>query len=88
MLKNKTKFKVGDKVRILPSAINGGVSEKAIGKIGTIVAHCRGVYFEVIMDKNQDTGPNPHLPWAVYHDQIKLVIIKGQQLLLWEDIFE
>ena len=75
------KFKVGDKVRILPSAVDGGVSEGAVGKIGKITRNCPGGYFDVIMDKDQDSGPNSHLPWAVYPDQMEPAVVKGQQLL-------
>lgn len=86
-MKTKTKFKIGDKVRILPSAMNGGVSEKSVGKIAKITKYCAGGgYFDVIMDSGQDAGLNNHLPWAVYSDQIERVIIPGQQLLLWEDV--
>jgi len=88
-MKTKTKFKVGDKVRILPSAVAGGVSKKAVGKMGRITKYCaNGRYFDVTMCRGQDSRPNAHLPWAVYPDQIKLAILPGQQLLLWDDVLE
>ena len=33
------KFKIGDKVKILPSAVSGGVSEHAVGKVGKIIEY-------------------------------------------------
>jgi len=76
------KFKVGDKVKILPSAVDGGVSEKAVGKIGKITMYRRsGNYFLVIMDGGQDTGVIPSSPWAVHSDQMEHVVVIGQQLL-------
>jgi len=73
-------FKVGDKVKILPSAVNGGVSEKDVGKIGEIIEYGNG-YFDVMMDSGQSTGPNLDLPWAVYPNQMELVVTVGQQLV-------
>ena len=76
------KFKVGDKVKILPSAVNGGVSEKAVGKIGELTVYCcGGGYFEVMMCDRKNSGPNPHLSWAVFPHQMEPAIKVGQQLL-------
>lgn len=71
------KFRVGDKVKILPSAIDGGVSEGAVGKIGVITYHAPGDYFCVLMDYEGKDG----LTWAVFPDQMEHVIKVGQQLL-------
>jgi len=77
-------FKIGDRVRILPSAIYGGVSEWAIGEIGTITRYDSDVgYFCVLMDYVQKYGT-----WAVYPDQMEPAHKVGQQLLLWEDTYE
>lgn len=78
------KFKIGDKVRILPSAVNGGVSEHAVGKVGKIIEYRdAGGYFLVLMDKYTENN-NPDLSWAVYSYQMEPAIKIGQQLLLWE----
>ena len=72
-----SKFKVGDKVRILPSAIRGSVSEKAVGKIGEIKSSASAGYFCVLMDY-EDGGS---MTWAVYPCQMEPVIKIGQQLV-------
>lgn len=70
------KFKIGDKVRILPSAVNGGVSKKDVGKIGKIIDYRSGGYFNVLMCDD----PSP-FPWGVCSDQMEPVVRIGQQLL-------
>lgn len=83
MSKSKTKFKVGDKVRILPSAVDGGVSVKAVGKIGKITQGGMGDdgkygFFRVRMEYDNDVSwPG----WAVCPNQMEKVIEVGQQLL-------
>ena len=72
-----SKFKVGDKVRILPSAVNGGVGEKAVGEIGTITYYSLSDYFCVLMDYEKENGGT----WAVYPCQMEPVIKVGQQLV-------
>ena len=71
------KFKIGDKVKILPSAVDGGVGERNVGKIGVITYHASGDYFCVLMDYDSRDG----LTWAVYPNQMEHVIKVGQQLL-------
>jgi len=71
------KFKIGDKVRILPSAVDGGVSEKAVGKTGVITYHVPGDYFCVLMDYERERGGT----WVVYPCQMEPVVVIGQQLL-------
>lgn len=71
------KFKIGDKVRILPSAVGGGVDEIAVGKIGVITYHAPEHYFCVLMDYERERGGT----WAVYPCQMEPVIKVGQQLL-------
>ena len=69
------KFKVGDKVRILPSAIDINVVESEIGKTGVIIEinspNC------IIVD----TSSHTYGSWIVGSDDITSVIKKGQQLL-------
>ena len=72
------KFKKGDKVKILPSAVDGAVDICAVGKIGTIMLDLLpGGYFCVLMDYEGEHG----LTWAVYPNQMEPVIKVGQQLL-------
>lgn len=74
--------KVGDKVNILPFAVDGGVSQEDVGKIGEVTKYCsRGGYFYVIICDPTYKSFNSHLSWAVYSDQIELAVVKGQQLL-------
>lgn len=71
------KFKNGDKVRILPSAIDGGVLACSVGKIGIvdgIADSYSGSYYHVCMVSGYT--------WSVYPNQIESVIVKkGEQLL-------
>lgn len=72
------KFKVGDKVRILPSAVSGGVSEEDVNKIGEIIGFREEHgYFLVAMDNRKRRNSY----WAVYPNQIEHTVVKGQQLL-------
>lgn len=71
------KFKIGDKVKILPSAVDGGVSERAVGKIGIITYYSPGSYFCVLMDYEREKGGT----WAVCPCQMEPAIKVGQQLL-------
>ncbi|KKN73113.1 hypothetical protein LCGC14_0404220 [marine sediment metagenome] len=76
-----SKFKVGDKVKILPSASNIGVNDAGIGKIGT-VTDCSYMmqYIKVYMDERcKITGHRRD--WAVSPKDIEPVIKVGQQLL-------
>uniref|UniRef100_A0A6M3XZR8 Uncharacterized protein n=1 Tax=viral metagenome TaxID=1070528 RepID=A0A6M3XZR8_9ZZZZ len=77
------KFKAGDKVRILPSAVNGGIDVRDIGKVGKITYYNDEYkYFLVKVDKSN------YPSWAVYPNQMTLAINPGYQLLLWDDIYE
>ncbi len=72
----KTKFKKGDKVRILPSAVYCGVDEYAVGKKGKIVGCYREQhYFYVLMDYDFYTM------WALQPNQMEPAVTIGQQLL-------
>ena len=82
-----TKFKIGDRVKILLSAVDGGVRKGDVGKIGKIISYSTGGgYFCVKMDYQNDNSD--YLTWAVYPDQMERVVVVGQQLLLWEDMYE
>jgi len=81
----RTSFAVGDKVRILPSAVDDGVHERAINKIGRIKEDCYS-YYLVFMDKRERN--NCGKSWAVTKCNLISAIKVGQQLLLWDDIFE
>lgn len=66
-------FKIGDKVKILPSAINIGVRKSEVGTIQTVIRIIDSMTID-ITDSNNGS-------WWVEPDQIKLVVVKGQQLL-------
>jgi len=80
-----SKFKVGDKIKILPSAEEDGVDCKVYYHIGRITelynTSCR-----VFMD-NSDLD-NYTFPWAVSLRNISIAFEKGEQLFLWDDILE
>lgn len=77
----KPKFKVGDRVKMLPSAVDIGVFTSEIGKVGVITElNYLGLYIRVRMDK-KCKGVGFEKYWAVNPDQIELVILIGQQLL-------
>jgi len=84
-MKTKTKFKVGDKVKILPSAKSDGVSYYAYNKIGRIKEIGYGSC-SVSMDNEEYS--NGSFPWAVSLCNITPVLKKGEQLLLWDDLWE
>ena len=77
----KFKFKVGDKVRILPSALNVHVPEDEINKIGIIMGRdIHSKYNKVLMDKIR-TRSGYRVDWLVSDSQIEPAIKVGQQLL-------
>ena len=72
------KFKVGDKVRLLPSATESFISEKDVGKMGRIIAYQKPFNtFKVKMDRWRWDSD---LSWVVRSDQMELVIETGQML--------
>ena len=71
------KFKVGDKVKILPSAVVIGVLASEVGKVVKIRGIYNGIDGIMISDSRGDT----YGCWAVNYDDIAPVIVKGQQLL-------
>lgn len=76
------KFKIGDKVKILPSAVDGGVSRTEVGTIQTVIKIIDPAV-PILDITSSDSGS-----WWVYPDQIVPAIKVGQQLLLWDDILE
>ena len=68
------KFKVGDKVKILPSAVNIGVDKSDVGKIGVI--------FEIESPESIliKTTYTENWFWCVDPEDIVLVVKVGQQL--------
>lgn len=75
-----SKFKIGDKVKILPSAVENGVARSSVGKIGRVAKlNKEHGYFCVVMD--DDGIIQPVNGWVVFPDEVELVVIKGQQLL-------
>ena len=78
-MKSKTKFKIGDKVKILPRATRVGVYKEEVGKIGIISwinvdCDC----FNVTM-LNSCKGKVRR--WSLSNHHITPVIKVGQQLL-------
>ena len=81
MRRTTLKFKVGDKVKILPSAVDGGVSMGRVDKTGVIIKDDSwSSYFLVKMDELRGNSCEKDV-WAVYSNQMTLAMIKGQQLL-------
>lgn len=73
----KLKFKVGDKVRILPSAKSvDGVAAGAVNRTGKIRSVCP-TYYAIVMDDE----PNDFLAWAVSEHCLVPAIEVGQQLV-------
>lgn len=66
----------GEKVIILESAINAGVSQSAVGKSGTI----ENVYSETNISVHMDNDPNSECWWMECKD-VKPAVVKGQQLV-------
>lgn len=77
------KFKIGDRVRVLPSAVYIGVREREIDKV---VEVRRIINLDEIMI--EDSRGSGYGCWCVRRCDIIPFIKKGQQLLLWDDIFE
>ena len=75
-----TKFKVGQKVKLLPSIVTRCISGSEIGKIGVITAI--NTFGTILVKTDKYNG------WCVQEDNIVPAMIKGQQLLLWEDMYE
>lgn len=78
-----SKFKVGDRVKILPSAEIIGVSEREIGKTVKIFQIFNSDDIRINDSKGDDYGC-----WSVTQNDIVSAIEVGQQLLLWDDIWE
>jgi len=77
MPKTKHKFKVGDKVKILPLAVHIGVWGEEVGKAGKIIYMCK----ENISVKMVNPCKGRIRRWRVYSEHIAIVIENGQQLL-------
>lgn len=78
-------FKVGDKVKILPSATDVMVAEDEVGKTGVITVYFSSKQINVFMDKvRKESGYR--VDWSVDSSQIEPVLVVGQQLLLWGEI--
>jgi len=79
-MRTKTKFKIGDKVRLLPSIVTRCVLASEIGKIGTIIQITS--YGSLIVRTDKYSG------WGLQECDVVPFFEKGQQLLLWSDIFD
>jgi serine acetyltransferase len=76
-MKTKTKFKIGDKVKILPSATTIGVRESEVGKVVNI----RSIYNESDGIMITDSRGVEYGCWCVNDYDITPAIKVGQQLL-------
>ena len=74
-----SKFKVGDKVKILPSSIEWSVPLSEVGKFGVIVSFPRSKDFRVYMDKPW-LQFNARETWVVRSSHIEIAVKPGQQL--------
>lgn len=73
------KFKKGDRVRILPSAVNTCVPGDEIGKTGVITKYHSHKEIIVLMDKIRKAS-GYRVDWIVDSSQIEPATIPGQQL--------
>ena len=71
------KYKIGQRVRLLPSAINDGVYSEDCGKEGTIVQSDLPEYLQIEMK----SPICRRRYWYASPENIEQVIVKGQQLL-------
>lgn len=75
------KFKKGDKVRILPSAVDVNVDTRAVDKTGVVITgDGAGNSIRVLMDKPNIVG-GYRIDWMVNDTQIELAVKPGEQLL-------
>lgn len=73
-------FKIGDKVRILVSAVDIGVAINEVGKMGVVTLYHSSDEIIVFMDKiRKESGYR--VEWIVNSSQIEPVVKVGQQLL-------
>jgi ribosomal protein L21E len=75
----KPKFKVGDKVRILPSATSIMVSKEDVGKTGVVTVYDSSKDIIVYMDKPLRIV-GYRVDWLVEDSMIELAVKVGQQL--------
>lgn len=75
----KAKFKVGDKVKILPSATDIGIAESEVGKVAEIIC------IEGPNSIRIKTATKRYMDWYVDENGITPAIKIEQQLLLWEE---
>ncbi len=74
-------YKVGDKVKILPSATEVRVPNGEVGKSGTITFITQsGRHMNITMDKPLK-GFRAVYCWSINIEHIELLVVKGQQLL-------
>ena len=76
------KFKVGDKVRILPSAVDIGVDESEVGEVVKIKK------IEPDGLRISDSRGQGMICWYVSESDVAHVMKIGEQLLLWDDLWE
>ena len=79
----RASYAVGDKVKILPSAVDIGVPDNEVGRTG-VVKSCTSLrpFISIFMDEPRTCyGNHCRHTWGIKSSQIELMIVKGQQLL-------
>lgn len=76
----KHSFKIGDRVKILPSAVTIMVARDEVGKTGVITRYCSLTDIMVHMDKIREES-GYRVAWCVESTQIELVCKVGEQLV-------
>lgn len=78
------RFRVDDRVKILPSATQIGVEEEEVGKFG-VISHIESEeveHYGIVVQMNEICKARGYIPsWSVDADMIRLLHTKGKQLL-------
>jgi len=77
------KFKKGDKVKILPSAVDIGVKESEVGRVVKVTNPLPSFSVGILIS---DSRGEEYGCWCVNDYDITPFIEIGQQLLLWDDV--
>jgi len=83
-MKHNVKFKVGDRVKILPLATSVSVESEEVGKVGEISSISRNVTrsFGIWVQMKEVCKARGYIPkWSVGTDMIELFFVKNEQLL-------
>jgi len=81
------KFKKEQQVKICVGNDSGGVPCSINGKIG-IIKEVKNSFYNVLVDTPSSNGGSIKLLWCCRDDQLLPISTVGQQLLLWDDVYE